>query len=435
MKSNELIELIKDGGLDGRLLELYVDKESIDYQKNRYISAIKRYEEIFVNQAISKDIEIYSAPGRTEVCGNHTDHQRGKVLAASINLDAIAITSKNNDNAVRIVSGESDMLVVSFDSDDYSKALRADEGEKGTTIGLIRGVLASLYSKGYLIGGFDAYVTSDVLIGAGLSSSAAFEGLIGVIISGLYNDMAIDSSTNAMTGQYAENVYFGKPCGLMDQMACCTGGMVNIDFENKEHPLVRKIDNGLSKAGISVAIVDTKGSHADLTNDYAAIPSEMKSVARAYGYECLRELPEEEFYNKLASHKMELSDRAILRSIHFYDEEKRVDKAAKTLEKGDIDTFLEVIAASGQSSMNYLQNIYSPSDPMVQNISIAIALSQKYLNGHGVCRVHGGGFAGTIQVFVEAKWAKSYKENIEKIFGDNACRLLQIRPEGAVKVI
>lgn len=431
MNINEWIEYINNGQLDGRMKELYVESSSTMRMRARYVETLNKFGEYFGEKR--EDIFMFSAPGRTEVCGNHTDHQHGKVLAASINLDAIAVTAVNNDNTVRIKSDDRVIEVIELD-EDFSDCLEMRECESGTSKGLIRGVLAGLHQRGYRIGGFDAYVTSDVLIGAGMSSSAAFEGLIGVIVSGLFNDMKIEASTMAMVSQYAENVYFGKPCGLMDQMACCLGGMIYIDFEDTINPIVKKSEADMDAMGLCVCIVDTKGSHADLTNDYASIPAEMRAAALAYGKEYLRELDEEEFFRLLPEKKDMLTDRQVLRAMHFFDEEKRVEKAFLTLTKEDKAGFLEAIRSSGLSSIKYLQNIYSSAKPEEQAVGLALAISERYLDGHGVCRVHGGGFAGTIQAFVEESFADSYKEAIELFLGKDSCHILKIRNAGAVMV-
>ncbi len=283
-------ESLEQGLLDHKIKEIYVDEQRVPYNRERYIRAIDRFTELFPSE---KEIEIYSAPGRSEVCGNHTDHQNGMVLATSINLDAIAIVAKAEEPVIRLVSGDFPMEEVNVEDLDLKEA------EKSTTTALIRGVAAGMKERGHQVGGFTAYITSDVLMGAGMSSSAAFESLIGTILSGLYNDMTVSSIEIAQIGQYAENIYFGKPCGLMDQMACSVGGMIFIDFEDKEHPEVKQVHSDFEKAGLSLCIVDTKGSHADLTPDYAAVPAEMNQVAQALGREHLREVPRETFFKEL----------------------------------------------------------------------------------------------------------------------------------------
>lgn len=419
-------ESLAQGQFDSTLKEIYVDEAKVSYNRERYLQAIATFTGLFPGE---KEIEIYSAPGRSEVCGNHTDHQNGMVLATSINLDAIAIVAKTEEAVIRLVSGDFPMEEIDLTS------LEAKENEKGTTMSLIKGVLSNLHERGYNIGGFKAYVTSDVLMGAGMSSSAAFESLIGTILSGLYNDMSIPSIEIAQVGQYAENVYFGKPCGLMDQMACSIGGMIYIDFREKEHPVVKQVPSDFEQAGLSLCIVDTKGSHADLTPDYAAVPAEMNQVAKTLGKEHLREVPKEEFYNAIPMLWKYTSGRAVLRAIHFYEEEERVLAGVQALTDGDYDAFLRVIKASGDSSAKNLQNIYSPKDIDSQNVTVALAVSESILGENGVCRVHGGGFAGTIQAFVKNKAVTSYKETLEAIFGAGSCHVLKVRPFGGIRVM
>ena len=419
-------ETLEKGMLDAKLKDIYVDEKRVAYNRQRYIDALERFAELFPEE---REIEIYSAPGRSEVCGNHTDHQNGMVLATSINLDAIAIVAKTDDDVIRLVSGDFPMEVIDVTDREM------EESEKSTTTALIRGVVGNLAERGYSVGGFRAYVTSDVLMGAGMSSSAAFESLIGTILSGLYNDMRISSVEIAQVGQYAENVYFGKPCGLMDQMACSVGGMIYIDFEDKTRPVVKQIHSDFEKAGLSLCIVDTKGSHADLTPDYAAVPAEMNQVARALGKEHLREVDRETFYRAIPMLREQVSGRAVLRAIHFYEEEERVQQGSAALDASDYDAFLSVIKASGDSSAKYLQNIYSPKDVESQNVTVALAVSESILGKNGVCRVHGGGFAGTIQAFVKDEAVAAYKEGIEAVYGADSCHVLKVRPQGGIRVL
>lgn len=300
---------------------------------------------------------------------------------------------------------------------------------------MVRGVLAKLKELGYQLGGFNAYVTSDVLMGAGLSSSAAFETLIGTIIDGLYNDMRIDMVTIAKVGQYAENVYFGKPCGLMDQCACAVGGLIEIDFKDPSKPIVEHIDVDFSKYHHSLCIVDTKGSHADLTDAYGAVPAEMKVVAKYFGKEVLREVDKNEFYANIANVRKVCNDRAVLRAIHFFNEDARVERIVKDLKNDDFSGFKQGIKQSGDSSYKYLQNVYASFDSDHQAIAIGIAISDMLLKDHGVCRVHGGGFAGTIQAFVEDDFVVEYKTGIEKVFGNGSCHVLKVRKYGGCKVM
>lgn len=429
MKTADLIRHIEDGKLSDRLIRIYIDDSKIKYQTERYIAAVKKYTELFSNSKdYDDDVCIISAPGRTEVCGNHTDHQRGEVLAASINDDAIAIVGSSN--SVNIMSEGYPMI--SFSIDDISK----NDNEEGTTIALIKGVLAGCRDKGFSIGGFNAYITSDVLGGSGLSSSAAFETVIGNVISNLYNDGKIDAVTIARIGQYAENHYFGKPCGLMDQMACSVGGLCHIDFASPEEPIIESIDVSLDEYGYSLCITDTKGSHADLTPDYAAVPAEMKSIASYFGKNVLKELNENDVLENINSLREKYGDRAVLRAFHFYEENIRVKTAAEALKNHDFNSFLDNISKSGNSSYKYLQNVFTTHDITHQNVSIALCISEMVLGDEGgVARVHGGGFAGTIQAFVKNEFVSKYKDSMDSVFGEGACAVLKIRNYGGIRVI
>lgn len=425
MDTRCVLDLIEKGKFDHNFIDIYVDAEQLEYQKRRYINAIMKFEEYYGDG----DIQIFSAPGRSEIGGNHTDHQHGKVLACAINMDAIGIVKKVKEEKVRMVSDGSEEIVVDITE------LTIREEEKGSTLALIKGVLAGFQEKGYEIGGFSAYVTSDVLIGSGVSSSAAFETLIGVILSGLYNNMKVSSLEIAMIGQFAENSYFGKPCGLMDQMACSIGSLAYIDFLNPKTPHVEKISFDLEKFGYSLCITDTKGSHADLTDEYAAVPDEMKCVANYFGKEVLVDVSLDELLNNVVELRNVLSDRCILRAIHFLGENKRVEEEVEALKNKDIDAFLKNIQASGNSSYKFLQNVYSVKNVYQQNVSLALALSETVLGNTGVCRVHGGGFAGTIQAFVKNEDVKSYQTYMNRVFGNGSCSVLKIRKYGGMQVV
>lgn len=425
MNTQDLKKGFMAGEHDALLTDIYVDTDRIAYQSDRYVNAITCYEKAFGED----DVAIYSAPGRSEVGGNHTDHQHGEVLAASINNDAIAIVKPLSENVAKVISDGYDLITINLDN------LCLVEDEKGTTTSLIKGVLAGMQNHGFNIGGFQAYITSDVLIGAGLSSSAAFETIIGTILSGLYNDMKISAIEIAIIGQYAENVYFGKPCGLMDQMACSVGGMVHIDFADPSHPVVEPVAFDIAKHGYSLCITDTKGSHADLTGDYAAIPVEMKQVAAFFGKDYLHEVSKEALMKNLAALRKETNDRAVLRALHFAEENERVKAEVAALKADDITGFLTTVRASGNSSYKYLQNVYTSHDIEHQNVSIALCVSEMTLGDNGVCRVHGGGFAGTIQAFVKDTAVADYKEQMNAIFGEGACSVLKIRKYGGMKVI
>lgn len=425
MKREEIITMLSDCDLDSTLLDIYGDIEKIQYQKKRYIKAVNTFAEKYGDRNLS----IFSAPGRSEICGNHTDHQHGEVLAAAVNLDSIAVAAKNEDNRVVITSEGYHELVVSLDKIEY------DKKEEGTTLSLVKGVLKGMLERGYKVGGFTAYVTSDVLIGAGLSSSASFEILIGTIVSGLYNEMSISPIDAAVIGQYAENTFFGKPCGLMDQMACSVGNLVHINFANPKEPVTEKVEFDIDKYGYSLCITDTKGSHADLTDEYAAVPKEMKAVAQLLGRDVLLGITEEEIINNINDIREKLGDRALLRTMHFINENKRVRQVVELLSNGDINGFLRLVKESGDSSFKYLQNVYSNSDVNHQNVSVALAISDTYLRERGAVRIHGGGFAGTIQAFVKNEDVDGYKTLMDKVFGAGACNVLKIRKYGGIKVV
>lgn len=410
---------------DQLLMEIYLDENKLDYQRHRYVDAINKYRELYGDD----DVEIYSAPGRSEIGGNHTDHQNGEVLAASINLDAIAIVKPLEETIVKVVSDDYPMLVIDLTD------LELKENEKETTAALVKGVLAGFVNRGYQIGGFQTYITSDVLIGAGLSSSAAFETLIGTILSGLYNNMKVSPVEIAIIGQYAENVYFGKPCGLMDQMACSVGNLVHIDFADKENPVIEGVGCDLGKYGYSLCITDTKGSHADLTADYAAVPAEMKAVAAVFGKKVLQGVELEELYERSAEIREKAGDRAYLRALHFVNENVRVQQEVEALKQEAFEEFLRIVKASGDSSFKYLQNVYTNHDVQYQNVSVALAISETILGDDGVCRVHGGGFAGTIQAFVKNEAVEKYRNHMNHIFGEASCSVLKIRKFGGMKVM
>lgn len=426
MKPSELIATIQSGGADIALKKVYVTDSAVEMQKPRYIKTIKKFIELFGDD---RDVMVLSAPGRTEICGNHTDHNNGKVLAASINLDAIAVAAKNDDNVINEKSEGHSLNTV-----DISE-LTPSEGMYGKSASMIKGVAAGLKNNGYKIGGFDACTTSDVMGGSGLSSSAAFEVLLGTVLSHLYNDGNIDAVTIAKTAQYSENVFFGKPSGLLDQMASSVGTFVTIDFESTENPVIKKVDFDFAKSGYSLCIVDTHGNHSDLTDDYAAVRGEMESVAKALGKNVLREISSDAFFSAVPELTGKVNDRAILRAVHFYNENTRVEKAVSALENNDFDAFKQVITESGFSSFLYNQNVFTPNNPTEQKLSLALCLSQQLLEGKGAWRVHGGGFAGTIQAFVPNDCLEEYKKTMDDVFGEGSCHILIIRPVGGTRVM
>ncbi len=404
--------------------ELY--QGSVEAQKARYETITAGYEECYGK---AQELSYFSAPGRTEVGGNHTDHNHGCVLAAAVNLDIVAAAAKNDDNVVRLKSLEYPGMDV-IDLND----LAPQEKEMEKAASLIRGVCARCRELGYTVGGFNAYTATQVLKGSGLSSSAAFEVVIVTAISHLFNDGAIDAVTAAQIAQYAENVYFGKPSGLMDQTASSVGGFTAIDFHDPKKPVLEKVDFDLAKYNHALCIVDTGGNHADLTGDYAAIPVEMKSVARLLGAEVLRDADEGEFWNRLGELRQKVGDRAVLRAMHFFSDNRTAQEEAALLKAGDFDGFKEKIIASGRSSATRLQNVFACSNPSEQGLSLALAVSEKLLAGKGAWRVHGGGFAGTIQAFVPVEMLEEYRSAMEAVFGEGTCHVLSIRSAGGVQV-
>ena len=369
----------------------------------------------------------FSAPGRTEIGGNHTDHQRGRVLAAAVNLDTVAAVALNGSDTIRILSKGYPMCEVSV------KELTPVESEINTTPALIRGVAARFVQLGCKVAGFDAYVESTVLPGSGLSSSAAYEVLIGTIINHLFFDGRVSQPEIAMIGQYAENVFFGKPCGLMDQTASAVGGLVTIDFLDKEKPVIQSVNFDFSTCGHALCIIDSRASHADLTDEYAAVPGEIKAVAACMGKEVLTQIDEKDFYARLPELRKLCGDRAVMRCIHFYQENARVPKQVAALESGDFEAFLKLIRESGYSSYMYLQNVIPAGYKEHQDVAVSLALCEHYLNGRGAYRVHGGGFAGTVQSFVPFDMLEDFRAGIDAALGEGACHVLSIRPQGGVE--
>ena len=420
-----LKQRIKDGGLDARLTELY-GAESLEKQRKRYMEACERFETYFPEH---HNVWLFSAPGRTEICGNHTDHQHGCVLAAAVDLDIIGIVAFQEENVIRVRSAGHEMCVVDINS------LEPHQNERETSEALIRGVAAGFRQRGMKIGGFDAYTTSDVLSGSGLSSSAAFEVIIGTILDKHYNDGKAGAVEIAKMGQTAENVYFGKKSGLMDQTVCSVGSAVFMDFEDTCNPKVTAAKCDLEANGYVLFITDTKGSHADLSDDYSAVPSEMFSVARRLGKDHLRSADENEFYARLPELRKECGDRSVLRAAHFFAENRRAVQAAKAIEANDIDTFLGIIRESGNSSARLLQNLYACKTPQEQGIPVALMMSERILEGRGAARVHGGGFAGTIQAFVPEELAEKYRRGMDDIFGAGSCKRLRIRNCGGIEIV
>ena len=417
---------IADGGINATLAHVYGDA-AVEAQKARYSKAIDEFAAIY---GADRQITLYSVAGRSELSGNHTDHNHGCVVAASIDLDIIAVASAREDSTIRVKSEGFPEDVVDFAT--YTSPV---EAEFGTSASIIAGLCAGFKKDGYAIGGFDAYTTSNVLKGSGLSSSAAFEDMIGNILSHMYNDGKVDNVEIAKLAQYSENVFFGKPCGLMDQVACAVGGIVAIDFNDPKAPIIDKVAFDISGAGYNLCIVNTGGNHADLTDDYASVPAEMKAVAAHFGKAVLRDVDESGFIAEIPALREKLGDRAILRALHFFAENKRVASQKAALLGGDRDAFFSEVLASGKSSFCYLQNVYTSKNLSEQGLSLALCLAEKYLSDKsGAWRVHGGGFAGTIQAYVAAKDVEGFRALMDGVFGEGKCIVLRIRPEGAVKI-
>ena len=370
----------------------------------------------------------FSAPGRTEVSGNHTDHQRGRVLAGAVNLDTVAAVRLNGTKMIRIQSKGYPMCEVSLEE------LNPVESEINSTPALIRGVAARFVQMGCEVQGFDAYCESTVLPGSGLSSSAAYEVLIGTIINHMFFDAKVSQPEIAQIGQYAENVFFGKPCGLMDQTASAVGGLVTIDFADKNHPDIRPVNVDFGAYGHALCIIDSRADHADLTDEYAAVPQELKAVCAHFGKEVITEIDEADFYAAIPALRETCGDRAVMRSIHEYNENRRVVKQVACLESGDFEGFLKLTKESGYSSWMYLQNVIPAGYVQQQAMAVALGLCEHYLNSRGAYRVHGGGFAGTVQAFVPHDLLDTFKAGIDAALGEGACLILNIRPHGGVEM-
>ncbi len=422
MTLNEVKANIKSGKYDKSFLMLYGETEKA---RARYYNACEEFSKLYGTYG---DIRIFSAPGRTEVGGNHTDHQHGSVIAGGVDMDVIAIVSKTAQNIIRVKSKGYDMDIITVG--EFEKR----EKETGRAISLIRGVCARFAKSGYKIGGFNAYTTSNVLKGSGLSSSAAFEVLLGNIVNGLFADKGVPAIEIAKIGQYAEREYFGKPCGLLDQMASSLGGFTYADFNNPGKPLTETINLDIRDFGYTLCVVDTGGNHANLTQDYADITIECKQISNALGVEFLRDADQQKFYSSLSSFRKEFGERAVLRAFHFFNEQDRVLKQRKALLEGDFKAFLKLVNESGQSSFDYLQNLYSTTAVKEQGLSLAIALTKQFLGDDGACRVHGGGFAGTIQCYIPTERLLDYKRMIEAVYGENSCSVLSIRPVGGYEI-
>ncbi len=425
MKLIEMKNTLASGALDARLAEVY-GADAVAAQKARYLAAIDSFSALYGE---ARDISLFSVSGRSELSGNHTDHNHGCVVAAAINLDIIAVASANADGVIRVKSEGFGM-----DEVDITSYNTPDPAMFATSASIIAGMSAQFAGNGLCTGGFDAYTTSDVLKGSGISSSAAFEDMVGNILNYLYNDGRVDNVEIAKMAQKAENLFFGKPCGLMDQVACAHGGIVAIDFADPSSPVIRGVPFDITGAGYALCIVNTGGNHADLTDDYASIPAEMKAVAAHFGKKVLREVDEAEVIAAIPALRKSVGDRAILRALHFFAENKRVLAQTDALLSDDLDTFLSHVCASGQSSFCYLQNVYTTKAPDEQGLSLALCLAERVLGGkRAAWRVHGGGFAGTIQAFVPVALVPEFRAAMDSALGEGACLPLHIRMIGACK--
>lgn len=425
MNTTQLKAALASGEVDARLIRLY-GEDALDLAKARYTSAI----DAFIARYGEREALLFSVPGRTEVSGNHTDHNRGRVIAAAVDPDVIAVVARRDDKVVRIKSD-------GFDEDtvDFSAPLSPDRSKYFTSEALICGVLDGMIKNGHAVCGFDAYTTSNVRKGSGISSSAAFEVLVGKILSVLACGDAVSHPELARIAQYAENVFFGKPSGLMDQTACAVGAFITIDFEDPNEARIEQIPFDLNAAGYALCVTYTGGNHANLNADYAAIPTEMKAVAAHFGKEVLRGIEKKELIAAIPVLRETVGDRAILRALHYLNENERVGELVEALKAGDVARFLAGVRASGRSSFEYLQNVFTTANVAEQGISLALAISEELLRGKSAAwRVHGGGFAGTIQAFVPLEEVDAYCAGMSAVFGAGACSVFRIRPEGAATV-
>lgn len=421
----QLLQALEGGGCDAPLAAVYT-AAGLDQARARAVRVTRSLADAFAPKG---GAALFSGPGRTELGGNHTDHQHGHVLCASVDMDMLACAAPNGLNVIRVQSEGYPALEIGLDS-----LLPRDE-EKNTSAALVRGVAAKVSELGYPLSGFDACITSNVLSGSGLSSSAAYEVLIGTILNHFFCGGRLDAISIAKIAQYAENIYFGKPCGLMDQMGASVGGAVAIDFADPAEPVVEKVEYDFGRSGHALCIVDTCSSHGDLTDDYADITREMGAVAAHFGKTVLREVPEDDFRAALPALRRECGDRAVLRSMHYYADDRRAIAEAQALKNEDFDRFLELVNASGLSSSLHLQNTWSISGPRQQAIPVVLAVGKELLYGGGAIRIHGGGFAGTVQAFVPNERLEIFKAGIEALLGPGKCHVLRIRPQGGTVIV
>lgn len=420
--------MIEHGELDSKLAELY-GSDAVEDQRYRYIRAIDEFSINFDSEGKDRDIYLFSVSGRSEICGNHTDHNCGLVIGCAVDLDLIAVASPTSERMINLKSAGYPLDTVSFDK------LSPSDCNKFSSSSIIAGICSGFEKRGYSLGGFDAYTTNNVYKGSGLSSSAAFEVAVGTMLSCLHNNGSVDPVEIAKISQYAEREFFGKACGLMDQAVCAVGGLVMIDFENESAPEIEKLNADFSKYGYSMCITNTGGSHANLSDDYSAVPAEMKKIAEFFGKKVLRGLTMKQLTDKIPELRDFAGDRAILRAMHFIEENDRVIALRAAMESGDMPSFIETVLASGRSSCQLLQNIYSNKAPDQQGISLALAVTELLLKDKkSAWRVHGGGFAGTVQAFVPNEYTEHYREGMDAVFGKGACTVMRIRNVGAVRL-
>lgn len=426
IQTEKLTQGLRGGEYDERLKQIYGAAKPAKEHAARYLEAISGYETSF---GAPGELALFSAPGRTEIGGNHTDHQHGCVLAGSVDCDIVAAAAPNGENVIRVQSQGFPLDEISLDE------LTPNKSEYNRASALIRGVAAKLKQMGHDVRGFNAYTTSNVLKGSGLSSSAAFEVMIGNIINGLFCGGAVDSVTLAKIGQYSENVFFGKPCGLMDQMASSVGGIISIDFADTQKPVIKKIDFDFSAAGHALCIIDSGADHADLTDEYASIPREMCAVAEHFNKPYLHEVTKQQVLKNIPAIRKSAGDRALLRAIHYYADNERALKEAEALQNGSFDAFLSLVRESGQSSYMFLQNVCVSGSAREQSVAVVLALCGELLGERGAYRVHGGGFAGTVQAFVPLDMLESFRAGIDAALGNGMCHVMSIRPAGGIRVI
>lgn len=428
MKIGDAICYIGNGGIDAVITQnLGIRKDKAGAERERIIGAVREFSKLYGEE---RDISIFSVGGRSEISGNHTDHNAGRVIAASVNLSVIAVASPRGDGIIRIKSEGFDEDVVKPQDTVFPNA---ENYFKSSAI--IAGVENAFAKNSLKVGGFDAYTVSNVPKGSGLSSSAAFEVTVSEILSSLYNGGAVEPMKLAEISRYAENVFFGKPCGLMDQASSAVGGLITVDFENADRAIYEKLDFDFEKAGYALCIINTGASHADLNDDYAAVPREMKEVASILGVSNLRETTREKVMENASYIRCRTGDRALLRAFHFFDENERVCRQVEAAKRNDINAFLRDVRASGNSSYKYLQNVFSPADTKSEGVALALYLSERFLGEKGAVRVHGGGFAGTVQAFVPTDSAGEFKKYTESFFGENSCFVLSVRKSGAEKTL